>query len=55
MHEFFGIELAQAGRDEEGRAEMQRALDLARDDALILCGAACFHARLESEIGRFTI
>ena len=31
---------------EQGRVEMQRALDLAPDDALILYGAACFHARL---------
>ena len=45
-HEFFGIELTEAGRLDQGRAEMQRALELAPDDALILYGAACFHARL---------
>jgi len=30
-HEFFGIELTEAGRVEQGRVEMQRALDLAPD------------------------
>ena len=45
-HEFFGIELSEAGVVEQGRAEMSRALELAPDDALILYGAACFHARL---------
>ena len=45
-HMFFGIELTQAGRIEEGKSEIAKALELRPNDPLLMYSGACAYARL---------
>ncbi|MEK6572146.1 MAG: protein kinase [Bacteroidota bacterium] len=45
-HMYFAIELVQAGKTEEAKAEAEKALELSPTDPLMLYNAACFYARL---------
>jgi serine/threonine protein kinase/Flp pilus assembly protein TadD len=45
-HIYYAIDLAQAGRTEEARAEAARALELSPGDSLMMYNIACFYSRL---------
>lgn len=45
-HMFYAVDLAQAGRKEEAKAEAARALNLSPSDPLMFYNAACFYAQM---------
>jgi serine/threonine protein kinase/tetratricopeptide (TPR) repeat protein len=45
-HVFYAVALARAGRTEEGKAEVARAIELNPTDPLMLYNTACFYARI---------
>jgi tetratricopeptide (TPR) repeat protein len=45
-HIYYAIDLAQAGRSDEARAEAARALELSPGDSLMMYNIACFYSRL---------
>ncbi|MCX5801854.1 MAG: protein kinase [Candidatus Eisenbacteria bacterium] len=45
-HVFYAVALARAGRNEEGKAEAAKAIELNPTDPLMLYNTACFYARI---------
>jgi serine/threonine protein kinase/tetratricopeptide (TPR) repeat protein len=45
-HVFYAVALARAGRNEEGKAETAKAIELNPTDPLMLYNTACFYARI---------
>lgn len=46
---FYGIDLARAGRIEEGKIQAAKALEMHPGDPLLLYGEACFYSRIDDK------